>query len=239
MIPEIFNLKIFPFWNPDAPVLATPLLICLFEVFFNFFFLFLTCVAFLLYVGFWSDLIDWYLFIFLSWKNRNLFSLFSWQVSLPAASCQLSSSLFKGFGYFCLIFQFMDHRPQTIFLMKSVLSPWIYLSWLGAMGSLPWRGEMLVLSPEGSASNLALCPHSSTQKWSFLAWNYLLLVPVLLFLGFFLPTFPPLLTVHILIMKNVNNAWMNNWSECMNKIKLNEWVKCPENSNFSRLWGLF
>lgn len=33
------------------------------------------------------------------------------------------------------------------------------------------------------------------------------------------------------------NAWMSNWSKCMNKIKLNEWVKCPENSNFSRLWG--
>lgn len=107
---------------------------------------------------------NWLIFIlfFLSWKNRNLFSLFSWQVSLPVTSCQLSSSLFKGFGYFCLIFQFMDHRPQTIFLMKSVLSPWIYLSWLGAMRILPWRGEMLVLSPESSASNLALCPHSST-----------------------------------------------------------------------------
>lgn len=35
------------------------------------------------------------------------------------------------------------------------------------------------------------------------------------------------------------NAWMSNRSKCMNKIKLNEWVKCPENSNFSRLWGFF
>lgn len=159
MIPAIFNLKIFLFWNPDVPVLATPLLICLFEVFFNIF-LFLTYVAFLLYLGFWCALIDWFLF-FLYWKNGNLFSLFSWQVSLPAAAYQLSSSLFKEFGYFCLIFQFMDHRPQTIFLMKSVLSPWIYLSCLGATGSLPWWEKMLVLSPESSASNLALCPHSS------------------------------------------------------------------------------
>lgn len=119
----------------------------------------------------------------------------------------------------------MDCRPQTIFLMKSDLSPQIYSSAKRVAGCRLCHEKPPVVGGDASpvssglgnwhpAPNLALCPLRSVEKQSCLARNYLLLAylsgkftVVGLFSIFSFPvTFPTLLTVNVLITKMPINA---------------------------------
>lgn len=120
-----------------------------------FFFLFLTCVAFLLYLGFWSALIDWFLFFFFCPGRIGICSLYFHGKSLSLLHPVNFPLLFlRDLATFASYFSLwtIDPKPFSWWNLSSRLGS-IYHGWV------PWE------SSRGGERCWSCLPRAQLQIW--------------------------------------------------------------------------